>query len=108
MFTREVQQEPIEQHVDVTAAFAQAGHFHRHDLQPVQQVFTKARFSYQLIQVLMGCGNDARINLGGLAFINRYDFTRFEEAQELGLSGQGQFTDFIQEQRAAMRAANMP
>src|SRR5438270_250303 len=53
----------------------------------------------------IGAGNDAHVDRFGADGADREHFLLLERAQQLGLEGEGQLRDLIEEQGAAMRCA---
>ena len=49
----------------------------------------------------MGGDDDADVDLDGLVAADALDFAFFEDAEELGLHGEGHVADFVEEERAA-------
>ena len=55
-----------------------------------------------LLEVAMGGANDSHVDMHGLVITESSDLTCLKHAEQLGLHRQRQFTDFIQEDGAAV------
>jgi hypothetical protein len=53
-------------------------------------------------QIAIGCGDQARVDLDDLAAADPFEFLFLQYPQQLDLRRQGQFTEFVQKQDAAV------
>ena len=72
-----------------------------HDLQAIEQVLAEAALRDQLLEVGVGGGDDADVDLDRVRLAERVDFLVLEEAQQLGLHVEADVADLVEEQRAA-------
>lgn len=80
----------------------QGGHFHADHVEPVVEILTETPFADFLAQVAVGRGDDPHIHDDGRIAAHALDFPLLEGPQKLCLKQEGQFADFIEEQRAAV------
>ena len=95
--------EEVHQRQDVLAALAQRRQENRDNRQPVVKVLAEAAVAHRALQVPIGRRNHAHIHLLVADPAHAPDHLVFQHAQQLGLQEQRQLTDFVQEQRAAVR-----
>ena len=80
----------------------------REHVQPIEQILAEAALAHQLDEVAVGGGNDAHVNLDGLASADRIDLAMLDGAQELRLGRVRQFADFVEKEGAAIRFDEFP
>ena len=73
-----------------------------HDVEPVVEVFAELAFLGQPEQIAVGGGDDADVDLDGLRAADPLEPALLEHAQQLGLHGQGDLADLVEEDRAAV------
>jgi hypothetical protein len=73
-----------------------------HDVQAIEQIGPEASLLDLLLQVGIGRKDEAKVDRNFTFRTDGPDAAVFEHAQQLALHRQRQFTDFIEEQRAAM------
>jgi hypothetical protein len=93
----------LAQRRQVIAALAQGRHQDLDHVQPVVQVLAEAAGLHVGGQVLVGGADHAHVHRLFLGGAERAHLPLLDGAQQLGLHGQRQVTDLVQEQRAAAR-----
>ena len=96
---RELRHEPPHQQRDVVDALAQRRHVDREDVQAIEQVLAKAAVGNPQLQVAMGRGDDAGVEMNRLRAAEPLELPLFEHAQQLDLDLRRQLADFIEEDR---------
>src|SRR5690606_15694134 len=87
---------------NVLTTLAQRRQVQRHDVQPVEQVFTETAFGDLLVELLVGRGENPDLNLDGLGTADTRNDSVLKNAKHLRLRRQAHVANFIQEQRAAV------
>ncbi len=87
---------------NVIRPFAQGGHADAHDIQPVIQILAEGLGFDHRFQVLVGRGQNADIDANRFRSAHPLDFSLLQDAQNLGLRGQGHVADFVQEDGASV------
>ena len=67
-------------------------------IEPIVKILPKPVIPDGLIQIHVRGGNQADIGLAGDVVSQAFEFPFLDESQKLGLNGQGQIADFVQEQ----------
>src|SRR5579859_1989397 len=93
-------QEPVNEHGDIAAAFAQRGHEERDHVQPKIKIFAEGAVLVGGFEVAVGGRNNTDIHLDALVAADRTDFFFLQDAQQLSLQLQRQLANFIEEDRA--------
>ena len=96
--------EALDQHRDVGGAFAQRRDRDRKGVEPIEEVGAELAGLHRLLQVDVGGGDDAHVDLRHLLGAEPLDLAGLQRAQQLDLHGQRQVAGFVEEQRAAVRA----
>ena len=91
-------EERIGDFVDVRTAFTQGRQFQRDYVQAVVQVFTELADLRQALEVAVGRGDQAHIDLLRLHRADAANFTFLQHAQQASLGFERQFADFVEEQ----------
>src|SRR5207253_1041288 len=78
-------QEVVGEQGDIVAALAQWGQEDGHDVDAVIKVFAKTSGAHHLFQVLVGGGEQAKINVLGSSSAQALHGMRLQHAQQLGL-----------------------
>src|SRR6185437_13150406 len=91
-----------EQMRNILASRAERRDRQRQHMQAVEQVFAEMPALDAIEQPAIGCGDDADIDLHGLAAADRLDGAFLQRAQQFYLCVQWQFRDLVEEQRAAV------
>ena len=91
-----------EEEIDVLLTFAKRGHVDIDGGKTEIQVLTETSFADCLLEVDVGGGDDAHIDLLDLARTHADDFARLEDAQQLRLDGHGQVAHLVEEDCAAV------
>ena len=95
--------EVLDEQRDVPAPLAQRRHAHRHDLQAEEQVLAEAARGDLVLEIAVGRGDDAHVDLDGLGRADAPDLALLQHAQELHLHLGADLADLVEEQRAAVR-----
>src|SRR6185503_2782641 len=87
---------------DVGHALAQRRDADGDDVQPVVEVLAELAASDQALEVAVGGGDDADVDLAGLLVADPADLVLLEDAQEAGLHGEAGVGDLAEEEGAAV------
>ena len=90
----------VGQRVDVLPALPQGRQVDAQDVDAVVQVFAEAGLTHERLDVAVGGGDDAHVDLDGLVAAQALEALVLEHAQQLGLQPEAQFAELVQEQRA--------
>ena len=93
--------ESVQQRLDVLGPLAQRRHADGHDVQSIEQVFAETPRLGFAGQVAVGRRHQPRVDVFRPP-AHRLDLARLQRAQQLGLDGQRQLADLVDEQRAAV------
>ena len=96
-------QQVLDQQRDVLAALAQRRHDDMDDVEPVQQVVAEAALADERLEVAVGGGDHARAGAAHGAGAERAELAAVEHAQQLGLAGERQLADLVEEEAARAR-----
>ena len=91
----------LDQRRDLLAPFAQRRHRQAHDVQAVEEVLAEPPLVDHLLEVGVGRGDDADVDVDRPRLAERVDLARLEEAQQLGLHVERDLADLVEEERAA-------
>ena len=91
------------QRQDVVATVRERRHLQFDDVEPVIEVFTETALPDGFPERCVGRRNDPDVHLAGLAGPEPLELAGLQHAQQLGLPGQGQIADLVEEQRPAVR-----
>jgi hypothetical protein len=97
-------QELLGQQTDVSLTVTQRRQTDNNNRKAIIQVFPESFVCYCLLQVNVGSGDYPRINLELLPAADTLNELLLEETEQLHLELQGDFSDLIQEERAAARS----
>lgn len=97
-----VAEEMGDEHGDVVLAFAEGWHGDGDDVEAVEKVFAEATVADELLEVFVGGGEDADVDVDGEVVADAADFLFLEDAQEATLELGGHGTDFVEEEGAAV------
>jgi hypothetical protein len=84
---------------DILGALAQGGHAQLKLAKPMEKILAKAAGGNGRIEILIGGGNDTDIDLNLAVTAEPVERISIQDTQELDLSLQLQFADFIEEER---------
>ena len=87
----------------VVETFAQCGNFQREDGEAVVEVETEGAVDDPLFKVTVRGGDDADVDARDLVIADALEFATLQEAEKLGLDGEREFADLVQEERASVR-----
>lgn len=108
VFLDEAGKEAIGQGEDIFTALAQGRQVQGDDVQAVQQVFAKAPFADHVLEVEVGRGQNPHIGAAGHRVADALVFFVLDKTQQLGLQGQREIADFIEEQGPAVSLVDPP
>ena len=97
----------IDQGRDVLAPVAQGRGLDREDIQAIEQILAEGAVLDLLGWVAIGRRDDAHVDLDRAFAADGIDLALLQRAQQLDLHVQRQFADFVQEQGAAVRLAEL-
>ena len=86
----------------VLDTLAQRRHADGHDVESVVEVLAELARPHLGLQVAVGGGDDAHVDLEGAAAADPLEFALLEHAQQLGLKGGADLADLVEEQGAAV------
>src|SRR5882724_10483146 len=92
---------PMHEHGDVGTTLAQSGQMNGHYIEAEIEVLAERAVFVGSLQVAIGGGHNAHINLGAVIAAHGSNFLVLQYAQELSLEFERQFPDFVEEDRAA-------
>ena len=98
----------IDQRRDLLAPLAQRRQPQPDDVEAVEQVLAEAPVGDERLEVGVGGGDDADVDLHRLRLAEAVDFVGLEEAQQLGLELGADLGDLVEEERAAGGGADDP
>ena len=101
-------EEVLRQKGDVLAPLLKGRNLYADDVEPIIQILAKAPGRDLIQQVAVRSRHDAHIHLEGGVASHALDLPLLDGPQELDLHEQGNFADFIQKQRAAVRLQKTP
>ena len=87
---------------DIAPTDAQIGQDDREDIQAIVKVFAEFSFCHQLFQIPGSGGDNSDIAMQFLVRADSGERPFLQEAQEFDLDGQGEVSDFIEEQGSAI------
>ena len=90
------------QRQDVVSAFAKGWNANGKHSQTEVQIFAKFAVFHSLLQVLVGGSHDAHIAVNGAQRAQSFHHLVLQNSQQFGLQLEWHFTNFIQEQGAAI------
>ena len=88
---------------DVLAALAQRRHVERDHVEPVVEILAEAARGDLLLEILVGRGDHAHVDLDRLGAADALEAVLLQDAQHLGLRHQAHVGDLVEEDRAAVR-----
>ena len=95
-------QEVVAQERQVLGAGAQRRHLDVEDVEAVVEVLAELAALHHVLQVAVGGGDDAHVDLLGLGAADRHEGPLLQHAQELDLHGGRHVADLVEEERAAV------
>ncbi len=101
-FGAELFQDVGDEQGQVLPPFLEARQFQPHDVEPVEKILTEFPLPDLPLQPQVGGRDDPDIHLGGFAAAQGVELFILQHRQELGLEGQGQVADLVQEDGAAV------
>ncbi|QJE81303.1 Uncharacterized protein PA52Ts1_6347 [Pseudomonas aeruginosa] len=102
----EAGEETFGQAEDILGAFAQGRQVEHDHVEAVEQVLAELALGDHRAQVAVGRGKDAHIGAAGHRIADAFVFLVLDEAQQLGLQGQREVADLVEEQGAAVSLAD--
>ena len=95
-------EEVLGQAHDVGGRGAQAGHLDRDDVQPPEEIGAEAPVRDLALEVAVGRGQDAHVDLVRRLLADGVELAVLDEAQQLGLHAELHLADLVEEDRAAV------
>src|SRR6266536_2386712 len=99
---REEAREVLDELRNVIRPFPQRRRAHRKDVQPEVEVLAEAPLLDRFVEIAVGGGDDAHVDLPDPRRSDRLHFSRLEHPKHLRLRPSGHVADFVQEDRAAV------
>jgi hypothetical protein len=93
---------------NIRRAFAQRRHAERENVQSIEEIRAKATVSDSLFQITVGRGDDQDVDPDGTAAAYWLELLLLQDAQQLDLVFERQFTDFIEEDGATVGEFKAP
>ena len=107
LLVAELLQVVLEQRRNLLAPLAQRRQVERQDLEAVEQVLAEAAVAAtSCVEVGVGGGDDADVDLDGAAARRAGGLLLLDEAQQLGLEVEADVADLVEEERAAVGGAD--
>jgi hypothetical protein len=103
-----VVEEVLRQQRHVVAPFAHWRRSHAKDAQAVEQVLAEAALGDVALEIMMGSGENAYVDLDGLVVADAPDFTLIQDAQQARLQIGRAIPDLVEEERAAVGLLEEP
>ena len=88
---------------DIPRALAERGDLDGENIEAVVEILAKFAFLNRFEKVAVRGGKDADIDFDGFISPDAFEFPLLEDAEELGLEGEGDLTDLVEQNRAAIR-----
>ena len=88
---------------NIFAAFAQRWNVNRKNVETIVEVAAKAAGADFFGKIAIGGGDEADVYLHGVGAAEALEFALLQDAQQQNLHFLGQFTDFVEKKRAAVR-----
>ena len=101
-FVGELRREDADISGDVAGPLAQRGKVDAEHREAEIEVLAETTLDYLFLQVAVGGGYDAHIDLRGLCVAHFHELAGLYHAQQLGLQLYGHLADFVEEQRAVV------
>ena len=98
--------EVVDEAGDLVAPLAQRRDREADDVEAVEEVFAEPAVADGVLEVGVGGGDDADVDGEGAGLAERRDFTRLEEAEQLGLEVEAELADFVEEEGAVAGGAD--
>jgi hypothetical protein len=92
----------VDQPRDVLRSLAEGRHLDHEDRDPVVQVLAERALGNGRLEVLVGRGDEPDVGPDRLRPAHLGELTRLNNAEELGLKGQTQLAELVDEQRAGV------
>ena len=92
----------IGEEFDIPRALAERGDLDGKHIEAVVEILAKVAFLNCLEKVAVRSGDDAHIDFDGFISSDAFEFPLLENAEELGLEGEGDLTDLVEENGAAI------
>src|SRR5581483_6106722 len=93
---------------DILLAVAKRRDFKRKHTEAVVEVPAEAAAFDFLTQVAIGGGDYPGIDAAGRVLADAFEFALLEDAEQLGLKGDGDFADLVEEQGSAVGVLEAP
>jgi hypothetical protein len=93
---------------DVQSAVSQRGHFKREDVKAIEQVGAEMSSHHSLSEIAICSSDYSHVNAHWPAAADALELVLLKNAEELDLSLQRQFADFIQEDGSAISQFKTP
>ena len=94
--------EVLDQQRDVLLAVAQGRNLQAEDVEAEVEVAAEGAVGDRRLQIAIGGGQDADVDVHALGAAHRTDFLFLDGAQQLGLQVDGQFADLVEKHGAAV------
>ncbi len=101
--SRVLLQKTVDEHRDVLAALAQRRQADREHRQAVVEILTERVLAHLELQVAIGRGDHAHVDLARTRVADGHDLALLQHAQQLRLHAQRHLADLVEEDRAAAR-----
>ena len=86
---------------DVLGALTQRRYLQPHDVEPVEQILAEPALLHGLVEIDVGCGDQAKVRLHRARAADAFDFALLDRAQQLRLQLRAEVAHLVEEQRAA-------
>ena len=86
------------QRLDVLGALAQRRQLQGDDVEPVEEVFTESAGGDLCLEILVGGGEEADVDLAGAGRADGNELTLLQDPQQLGLQQRAEIADLVKEE----------
>ena len=93
----------LDEQRDVFLPLAQRRQMDRNDIQAIEQILAEGSFGHHLLQIAVGRGDDAHVDLGRVRVADALELALLQHAQQLHLHPGAHRPDLVHEQRALVR-----
>jgi len=98
----------IGQRQDIFLATAQGRQVDLNHVEAVIEILAEAAFAELAFEIAVGGGDDAYVDAFGPIHAERSHFAILQNAQKLGLQGQGKLGDLVEKQGSTIGSTNNP
>src|SRR5712692_6974459 len=102
IFFRVLLEEELHQHRNIFLALAQGREIYGDDIQAIEKVFAELAIAHKLLEVRVGSGDDAHVDLDFVHPAQVHELAILEHTQDLALRIHAHGADLVEKQRASI------